>query len=70
MPDSRNIFLLWVDDKTIQGQYIWETIEDISKTTVMNQLLSTKALKGWLQTNEDLVKDESTKVVLISNMTR
>ena len=51
MPNATNIFLLWVDDKTIEAKCIWETINNFSETIVMNQLLSTQELRDWLQTH-------------------
>lgn len=70
MPENKAVILLWVDDKTIEGKQIWDTINDIKRTTVMKQLLSTQQLRDWFQANEYLVNDESTKIVMVTNMTR
>jgi hypothetical protein len=40
----KSTVFLWVDDKTGEGEEIWQEIEEIKNTTVMIQLLTTAEL--------------------------
>lgn len=70
MPDYKSLFILWVDDKTIEGKQMWEKLVEIQNTTVMIQLLSTEELQKWLSQNKEIINDPSVELVLITNMTR
>lgn len=70
MPDCKSLFILWVDDKTMEGKKMWESLVELQKTTVMIQLLSTEELAKWLSQNKQTLDDPSVEVVMITNMTR
>jgi hypothetical protein len=42
MPDSKVLYLLWVDDKTKEGLKIWNNLTYIKDTSVMIPLLTTE----------------------------
>ena len=63
-------FVLWVDDKTIEGKAIWNKFEHIKKSTLMMQILSTEELGKWLVNHRSVLENPSTQISMISNMTR
>jgi hypothetical protein len=42
MPDSKALYLLWVDDKTKEGLMMWNSLTDIKDTSVMIPFLTTE----------------------------
>lgn len=70
LPKNEVNYILWVDDKTIEGKNIWSSFGNIRKSTVMKQLLSTAELEEWLINYKDLLSDPEIKVSMITNMTR
>ena len=70
MEESIVNFVLWVDDKTIEGKAIWNKFQKIKKSTVMIQILSTKELQNWLTNHKNLLQSPETRISMISNMTR
>jgi hypothetical protein len=62
--------LLWVDDKTLEGRKMWNSLKEIHKTAIMIQLMSTEELADWLKSSAKIVADLSIDMVMITNMTR
>jgi hypothetical protein len=59
MPDSKALYLLWVDDKTKEGLMMWNSLKDIKDTSVMVPLLTTDELDIWLKKNQTLLQDKT-----------
>jgi len=70
MPNSKTMFLLWIDDKTTEAHATWESLKNIKKNSVMIPLLSTEELKDWLNTHKTLLNDKAAEFVMVTNMTR
>lgn len=59
-----------MDDKTIEGRKMWESLKEIHKTAVMIQLMNTEELVAWLESSAKILADPSIELVMITNMTR
>ena len=69
LPDVRANFLVWIDDKTKEGQTTYSNLE-MQETTMLIQILSTAELKLWLKQNHYLFQDKTANLIFITNMTR
>lgn len=70
MPESKTNYLIWVDNKLMEGQAIFNDIKAWQQSMVFIQLKSNKELEEWLDKHMEILYDDTANVVFISNMVR
>ena len=70
LPKTKTNYVVWVDDKTMEGQAIYYDIKTMQCSMVFIQLQSTHEVGQWIQAHLDFIFDDTANLVFLTNMVR